>query len=186
MTDAELVARAANGDTPSFALLYERHWRAVYNYAWLLARSVPDAEDVTQECFLALARRPKSFDPERAQLRTWLLAVARNQALQRVGSRAHEALQPESDLADVGPGVEQELMRLERAAAVRRAFAALPLAQREALYLFEFEALSLVEVATILGIAPNAVKARVFRGRESLKRLLGPLRPALSLKGEDV
>jgi len=49
----------------------------------LLTQSVPDAEDITQESFLALIRRPDSFDPARAQLRTWLIAVVRRQYLGR-------------------------------------------------------------------------------------------------------
>ena len=47
----QLITRAAGGDKTAFELLYERHWTGVYSYAWLLARSVPDAEDITQECF---------------------------------------------------------------------------------------------------------------------------------------
>jgi len=54
----------------------------------------------------------------------------------------------------------------------------LPEQQREALYLFEFEGLKLSQIAEILEIEVNAVKARLFRGRENLKRLLEPFRPA--------
>ena len=70
LTDTELIDSAARGDRTAFESLYFRHWKAVYSYAWLLARSVADAEDITQECFLTLIRKPKSFDPARAQLRT--------------------------------------------------------------------------------------------------------------------
>lgn len=84
----------------------------------------------------------------------------------------------------IGPGLDEELMNLERAQAVQRALDMLPEAQREALYLFEFEGLSLADSAEVLGIDANAVKARLYRGREQLKRLLGPLRPALSWKSE--
>jgi RNA polymerase sigma-70 factor (ECF subfamily) len=67
---------------------------------------------------------------------------------------------------------------MERADAVRQAMNALPQAQREALYLFGFEGLSLSDVAGILGIEVNAVKARLYRGREQLKLLLAPLQTA--------
>lgn len=183
-TDTELIALTANGDRIALALLYERHWKAVYSYAWVLAQSVAEAEDVTQECFLALARRPKSFEPGRAQLRTWLLAVARNQFLQRVRNQARETVAGDGDERGIEPGLDEDLMSLERAEAVQKALAALPEAQREALYLFEFEGLSLAESAIVLGIDANAVKARLYRGREQLKRLLAPLRPALSWKSE--
>src|ERR1022692_1796805 len=88
VTDSQLIARAASGDLTAFELLYERHGNAVYRYAWLLCRSVPDAEDITQESFLALIRKPAA--PERAQLRTWLIAVARRQYLWRCRSSARE------------------------------------------------------------------------------------------------
>jgi RNA polymerase sigma-70 factor (ECF subfamily) len=184
MTDTELIARATDGDRTALALVYERHWKAVYTYAWVLAQSVVEAEDVTQECFLALVRRPKAFEPGRAQLRTWLLAVARNQHLQSVRNRSRETASDDGHEQGIPPGLDEELMSFERAEAVQKALAVLPEAQREALYLFEFEGLSLAESAVLLGIDANAVKARLYRGREQLKRLLGPLRPALSWKSE--
>ena len=176
MTDAQLLPRAAHGDTTAFELLYERHRTAVYRYCWLLSGSVADAEDVTQESFLALVRKPSAFDGERAQLRTWLIAVARRQYLGRRRSTVRES--DELRELSVPAGVEEELLRVERAEGVRRAMSMLPEQQREALYLFEFEGLKLSEIAEVLEIEVNAVKARLFRGRENLKRLLGPFRPA--------
>jgi len=167
-----LTTRIARGDAAAFQQLYERHWKPVYRFAWLLSGSAADAEDITQECFLALIRRTAVFDPARAQLRTWLIAVARHQHLNRCRHRAQAVAEEE----EAPVCVDEELIRLERADAVRRAVGALPLAQREALYLFEFEGLSLAQVAETLGIEPNAVKARLFRARDQLKRLLAPLR----------
>ena len=89
------------------------------------------------------------------------------------------------ETSEVPAGVDEELIRLESADAVRRAVEALPPAQREALYLFEFEGLSLADAAVVLEIEPNAVKARLYRAREQLRRLLAPLRPALNQKSED-
>lgn len=174
-TDAQLTARAAGGDRIAFQLLYQRHWKAVYSYAWLLTRSIPDAEDVTQECFLALMRKPPSCDPARAQLRTWLIAVVRRQHLGRCRDSGRESGSAELDRIQIAAGLDEGLIRAERAAAVRHALAALPAAQQEALYLFEFEGLSLADVAGILEIETNAVKARLYRGREQLKQLLKPL-----------
>jgi RNA polymerase sigma-70 factor (ECF subfamily) len=179
VTDAQLISRAAGGDLTAFELLYERHGRAVYRYAWLLSRSVADAEDITQESFLALMRKPKAYDPARAQLRTWLIAVVRRQYLGRCRSSAREMSSDDLE-SPVAAGFDEELVRLERAEAVRQAVGALPQMQREALYLFEFEGLSLAEVAEILNIEANAVKARLYRAREQLKRQLASLRPAKS------
>jgi RNA polymerase sigma-70 factor, ECF subfamily len=184
-TDAELTARIARGDSAAFQLLYERHWSAVYRFAWILAGSVADAEDITQECFLALIRRPAFFDPNRAQLRTWLIAIARNQHLQRRRNLAREDGSAGIDETIVLAALDEDLIRLERADAVRRAVDALPQHQREALYLFEFEGLSLADIAVVLEIEPNAVQARLFRARERLKRLLAPFAPAADRKSEE-
>jgi len=173
--DAQLIGKAARGDRDAFEILYERHWKAVYSYAWLLTQSVPDAEDITQECFLALIRKPDAFDPDRAQLRTWLIAVVRRQHLGRNRRSARESDSDGLQEVQVAAGFEEELMRMERASAVREAMIALPRAQRETLYLFDFEGLSLSDVAGILEIEVNAVKARLHRGREQLKILLAPL-----------
>jgi len=156
----------------------------VYRFAWLLTSSVADAEDVTQECFLALIRKPALFDPSRSQLRTWLIAIARNQHLQRLRKLARQGGSAGLDKADLPAALDEELIRLERADAVRRAVDVLPPLQREALYLFEFEGLSLADIAIVLEIEPNAVKARLYRAREQLKRLLAPLRPAAGWRSE--
>ncbi len=172
LTDIGLISRAAGGDAPAFQSLYDRHWKAVYSYAWLLTRSVSDAEDVTQECFLALLHKPGAFDPARAALRTWLIAIVRRQCFTRYRNLRHEAGSEELEHARTEAGFDAELIHQERASAVRAAVNALPQAQREALYLFEFEGLSLTEAAEVLEIEVNAVKARIFRAREQLKRSL--------------
>jgi RNA polymerase sigma-70 factor (ECF subfamily) len=182
MEDTELISRLGRGDRAAFGLLYERHAKAVYNFARILVQSVPDAEDVTQECFLVLVRQPRSFDPALSQLRTWLLAVARNQALQRRRNRGRDLFLDGIAEPGLAPVAVSDLMELERAQAVRAALAQLLDTQREALYLFDFEGLSLAETASVLAIEPNAVKARLFRAREQMKRLLLPLQPALSWK----
>jgi RNA polymerase sigma-70 factor (ECF subfamily) len=180
MTDAQLLLRTAKGDSTAFELLYERHRKAVYRYCWLLSGSVADAEDVVQECFLALVRKAGTVDPARAQLRTWLIAVARRQWLLRArrGKRGEIRSLEDPEEFSIPAGLEQELLRVERAEAVRRALDALPAAQREAVYLFEFEGLRMQEIAAVLEIEVNTVKGRLFRGRENLKQLLKPFRPA--------
>lgn len=136
--------------------------------------SVADAKDITQECFLALVRKACLFDPRRAQLRTWLIAVARNPCLHRCRNLWREDTKAEAD-AWAPPKGDEELIQVERDEMVRNAVRALPQSQREALYLFEFEELSLAQTAEILGIEPNAVKARLYPARERLKLTLRPL-----------
>ncbi len=65
-TDADLLKRAARGEESAFAVLYERHRAAIYRFAYRFLGSRTLAEDVTQECFLALVRRPEGYQPEKA------------------------------------------------------------------------------------------------------------------------
>jgi RNA polymerase sigma factor (sigma-70 family) len=117
----------------AFQLLYERHWCAVYRFAWLLTSSVPDAEDITQKSFLALIRKTAFFDPARAQLRTWLIAIASNQHLQPRRHLTREDATADVEKPIAGAALDEELIRLERAESLRRAIEALPTPQREEL-----------------------------------------------------
>lgn len=132
--------------------------------------------------FQILYERHAAFDPERAQLRTWMLSVTRNLCL-RHKQRNRRAEQLEVEPFARTATIEQALMRNEVEGAVRNAVDALPQAQREAVFLFEFEGLSLKEVSSVLNIDTNAVKARLHRGREQLKRLLAELKPELKRVG---
>lgn len=185
MTDAELLARSLRGDEAAFQILYERHVKAVFSFAWVIMNSRADAEDITQESFLVLMRKAAVFDPAKAQLRTWMLSVTRHLCLQhKQRSCRTEQLQaePRSQVATV----EQAAIANEIESAVRLAVEALPDAQREAVFLFEFEGLSLKEVSSVLDIDSNAVKARLYRGREQLKRSLAGFKPEIKgiVRGE--
>jgi DNA-directed RNA polymerase specialized sigma24 family protein len=93
------------------------------------------------------------------------MAITRNLYYQRCRTLCRE--EPSNQIVDPGyfVNIEHDLIRGEIAAAVRSAVAALPLPQREAVFLFEFEGLSLAESAAILGIEANAMKARLHRAR---------------------
>jgi RNA polymerase sigma-70 factor, ECF subfamily len=173
--DAKLLAKARRGDEASFLDLYHRYRRPVFQFAWRLTGSEAAAEDVAQESFLALLEGA-DYDPAQGALRTYLLGIARHRALRRVRVAEREA----DETADgSGPSAEPDALRMlldaERAEMVGRAICALPVAQREALILFEYEELSLDEIAQVTGCESGAVKARLFRARESLRRRLAPL-----------
>jgi RNA polymerase sigma-70 factor, ECF subfamily len=175
----ELVGRAARGDETAFLLVYERHRTPVFRFACRLLGSKALAEDVTQECFLSLMRKPQLFDPQRASLRSYLCGAARYIALRQLRLLAREAGEELPEELRTSPGGEEPLRRLldaEAAEAVRRAIAALPPLQREALLLFEYEGMSLGAIADATEVEVGVVKSRLHRGRENLRRLLAPWR----------
>lgn len=177
-SDERLLERASRGDEAAFTQLYRRHRDAVFRFAYRLLGARNLAEDVTQECFLSLIQRPAGFDPTRAALRTYLYAAVRNQALKHFRrERDHIALEDLLSEAPLAAGANGPLPRLlaeELTLEVQRAIAALPPLQREALILFEYEELSLAEIALVVGAEVGTVKARLFRAREGLRRALAP------------
>ncbi len=178
--DPDLLKQAASGDRSAFDDLYARHSRAVFDFAWRFTRSVPAAEDITQDVFVIMLLDAGRFKPERSSLRSWLLGITRNQALKR-----HRKLSPEQPLdleieggAAVNRTPLEEMLSGEVSAAVSAAVGSLPPLQREALILFEYEGLAMTEIAELAGVDLPAVKSRLHRARERLRALLGPLQLA--------
>lgn len=178
-SDRGLLERIHAGDEDAFLLLYERHRRPVFRFAYRMVGAVPVAEDVVQECFLVILTHPMRFDPARASLRTFLCAIARNLSLKQLRKRGQETLTDEvpepaeAAAADAGP--LRQLMEGERSTAVQDAVGALPPLQREVIVLFEYEGHSLAEIAEIVAADTGTVKARLHRARERLRRQLAPL-----------
>jgi len=161
----------------SFADLYRLHRSGVYAAAYRISGRAADAEDVTQDVFVRLWRRPESFDSRRGGLGPYLRLMARSRALdlwrsQQAGGRARERLEllgaPEDDSADGRPAAMAELG--EERAAVRAALGRLPLEQREALVLSYWGGLDAKQVAARSGVPFGTAKSRMRLGLEKLRR----------------
>ncbi len=183
--EAELLLKAGRGDESAFLLLYERHRTPVFRFACRMLGSAPLAEDVTQECFLSVLRRPEAFRAERASLRTYLCAIARHLALKQLRKRGQETVMDDPPDEPKGAAwaapVEdplQAVMGDETASAVRQAVEALPPLQREAVVLFEYQEMSLADIAAACDIDVGTVKSRLHRARERLRRTLAPFLPS--------
>ena len=179
MTDEQLLENAAAGDETAFALLYQRHRDLVFRFTCRLLQSHEAAEEITHDCFLSLIKEPQRFKADRgkASLRTYLCAAARNLAFKRL-RRANSGA-PLDDFSErlTIPDSQQPLRRLldaEASGAVRKAIGELPPLQREALILFEYEELSLAEIAEVVGADVGTVKSRLYRARARLRVALAP------------
>jgi RNA polymerase sigma-70 factor, ECF subfamily len=176
-TDELLLQKAGEGDQAAFLELYDRYREPIFRFAYRLLGSVEIAEDVTHDCFLSLIRKPENFRPERASLKTYLYAAARNLAMKHFRNQGRETgLDEVNEEPKESPrrGPLRKLLDEELATQVREAIFSLPPLQREALILFEYEGLSLNEVAEIAGTDAGAIKARLYRAREGLRRILQP------------
>jgi RNA polymerase sigma-70 factor, ECF subfamily len=174
-TDDVLLERALVGDPAAFLQVYQRHRDAVYRFAYRLSGTVETAEDITHDCFLSLMSRPGEFNPELASLRTYLFSAARNLWLKQLRKSGREfALDEVSEdrLEPLATEPIDDLLESELVARVRDAVLSLPPLQQEALVLYEYEELSLSEIAVAVGAEIGTVKARLHRARERLRRSL--------------
>lgn len=158
---------------------FDLHKDAVYRFAWRMTNSPAMAEDIVQEVFLGLLRRPDGFDPNLGNLRAFLFGAARNQVRKRWREEDRWAeLDADDFFAPVFDPAAGEI-----AAHVGAAIQSLPLLQREVLILSEYEDLSLEEIAQAVDAEIGTVKSRLFRARENLRRALAPLRDIRSSYG---
>jgi RNA polymerase sigma-70 factor, ECF subfamily len=153
---------------------FRNHKDVVFRFVCRMTGSRSAAEDIVQECFMALWRKPEAYDPRRGKLRAFLLGVARNLVLKRWrDARPHEAL--DETLGDeMLICLPLDIAENERAEAVERAVLALPQLQREVVVLAEYEEMSLEEIAQATGAEIAAVKSRLHRARQNLRRMLAP------------
>jgi RNA polymerase sigma-70 factor (ECF subfamily) len=180
VSDAELMRRVGRGDEDAFRQLFRRHHGPLYRFSYRMAGPAA-AEDVVQDCFLSLLRRPAAYDPERGSVRTYLYGIARHLLFRHFRRSGVE--QPiDDETADERPGSfdrpDRALERRETSQEVAAAVGLLPPLQREALVLFEYEERSLAEIAEIVGAEVGTVSARLHRARERLRRQLRHLLPA--------
>jgi RNA polymerase sigma-70 factor (ECF subfamily) len=181
LADQELLAAAARGDQAAFSQLYQRYRNRVYGFAYRMLGTQEVAEDVMHEAFLALIRQPERYQAERGSLLTFLCAVARNHIYQHLRHQERYAPEPvetsdEYEEARVRYSFDPltDLLERELAAVVEAALAKLPVAQREAIVLREYQELSYEEIATVIGADTNVVKARLYRARQALAKRLAP------------
>jgi RNA polymerase sigma-70 factor (ECF subfamily) len=135
------------------------------------------AEDITHDCFLSLIKKPENFTPGRASMRTYLFSAARNLWFKQLRKLGRESAMDDFDENQFIAESKEPLRSLlddELALKVKEAVSGLPPLQREALVLFEYEGLSLGEIASIVGADVGAVKSRLHRGRERLRNALQP------------
>jgi RNA polymerase sigma factor (sigma-70 family) len=171
-TDEALLALAGRSET-AFMLLSERHREVIFRVALRLTNSVAAAEDITRECFLGLLDAPGCFDPAKGSLRTYLYGAVRSLARRYDGLRDGDADLEDTEI-DEAAEVSQMFLQQVQSQVIRQPISTLPLPQREALILFQYEELPLEEISAILGIEVGAVKSRLHWAHARLKRILTP------------
>lgn len=162
------------GDKSEILALYERYRLPLYRYAYRMTGSAGQAaEDLVHDCFVELLRGKVPF--QSGELRAYLFGVVRMLYRRRFLRGQPPVFDDLAELPALNPEQLAGVEMAERGAAVARALNALPPLQREALVLFEYEELSLEEIAQIAEVEVGTIKARLYRARENMRRQLAPL-----------
>lgn len=164
-----LLSAIRTGDEQAMAQLYERYSSVVYSVALRVLGDTGAAEDILQDIFIQLWRRPDVFDASRGSLPAWLAVIARNRAIDVLRKR-----RPESNLGDMVVSVEPDLASdadWKRALeGIRSVLGTMPPTQRSALEMAFFDGLTHAEIAEKTGVALGTVKTRIRSGLLSLRK----------------
>jgi RNA polymerase sigma-70 factor (ECF subfamily) len=177
-TDPELAERLKRRDPQAMADLYDRYGRLVYSVILRIVRDATTAEDLAQETFLRVWNRAQAFDSERGALGPWLLAVARNRAIDyvrsvdgRMSRSAYELVEMENPalFADL----ERQMVTSDQARRIREALTKLNSSQRSVIELAYFEGLSQTEMAEKMNQPLGTIKTWVRAALKNLREELG-------------
>lgn len=171
-SDASLVVAVARWHEPALAEVYRRHGGAVHALARRILRSEPPAEEVTQEVFLDLWRKPEKFDAQRGTLRSFLLARTHGRSVDVVRSeeaRKRREERTSREAATASYDIDREVWDMTVAEQVKDALGALPDELRRPIELAYFGGRTYQEVAVMLDQPEGTVKSRIRSGLGRLR-----------------
>jgi RNA polymerase sigma-70 factor (ECF subfamily) len=174
-SDLLLAQKAANGSMSAFETLYTRHNRRVYGICLRMMQNTAEAEDLTQEVFIQLYRKIKSFRGESA-FTTWLHRMTVNQVLMHLRRRnvRDEKTTDDGEIPDqVVPGTENfQKMPIVDRLALDKAVGQLPPGYRTIFVLHDVEGFEHEEIAKMLGLSIGTSKSQLHKARMKLRDLL--------------
>ena len=176
-TAAPGAAPGAAGPAADHAVtvLYHRHYAALVREAALLVGDAATAEDVVQDCFIALHRawwRVRDAGSALFYLRRSVINTSRSVLRRRAVADRHPPL-PAPPL----PSAEDSALAVAQLSAVRAALRALPARQREVLVLRYYADLPETQIAAVLGISRGSVKVHAARAKDALRAALADSGP---------
>jgi RNA polymerase sigma-70 factor (ECF subfamily) len=182
LADEDLMQLVRRGDARAFEIVYDRHSTAAFSLAYRMVGSRGAAEDVVQEAFISLWRSGARYDRARGSVRTWVLGIVHNRAIDGLRRSTVHAKRRASD-----EGIEErfaakertdtEVARRDEAREVQLALDELPAEQSKAIELAYFGGFTHAEIANMLDTPIGTIKGRIRLGLEKLRGRLGTLAP---------
>jgi RNA polymerase sigma-70 factor (ECF subfamily) len=178
LADEDLIARVHEGDAGAFEVIFDRHADAAFSLAYRMCGRRVTAEDVVQEAFLSLWRSGARYDRARGSVRSWVLGVVHNRAIDLF---RRDSVRTSRDVSDEGAvermaaadSTEHEVQRRDSASQVRGALQDLPDDQRQVIELAYFGGFTHSEIAEQLKLPAGTVKGRMRLGLTKLRLSLG-------------
>lgn len=179
LDDASLVRLVESGNENALGEIYDRYGRLVYSLAFNVLGDEARAEETTQDVFLRVWRKADTYQPNQGKVVAWLASIARHRAIDILRAQKKR---PEGNLSawaveDIlglkdPDDVEEKAETGQRQERVRRALAALPESQRQALAYAYFQGYSHSQIATALDEPLGTVKTRIRLAMHKLRELL--------------
>jgi len=183
--DHAAIRAVLSGDKEAYGTLVARHSHNLFRLAFRITGNEADAEEVVQDAFLRGYQKLETFQ-SRSNFGTWIYRIAARCALDRMNNRKVEGAgriaeeidpqQGNAQMADQTAGPERLLLSREIGTMQETAMHSLTPIERTAFVLRHMENLATEEIASALGVAPNAAKQAVFRAVQKLRRRLAGLR----------
>ena len=177
LADEEVMQLVQRGDPRAFELLYDRHGGAAYSLAYRIVGKQAAAEDVVQEALLSIWRSRRRYDPTRGSVRTWILGIVHNRAIDglrrsSVHDRRRESLDVVEERFEARERTDVEVARREEARSVRGALETLPTEQRQTIELAYFGGFTQSQIAELMDEPVGTVKGRMRLGLDKMRREL--------------
>jgi len=177
LADEEVMQLVGEGDPRAFELLYDRHGGAAFSLSYRMVGDRVTAEDVAQEAFLSIWRSRMRYDQSRGSVRTWVLGIVHNRAIDalRRGAlhdRRKEKLEVVEERHEAKERTDVEAACREEARSVRSALDTLPVDQRRTIELAYFGGFSHSQIAELLDEPIGTIKGRMRLGLDKLRNQL--------------
>ena len=177
LADEEVMQLVQSGNPRAFELLYDRHGGAAFSLAYRMVGNRVTAEDVTQEAFLSIWRSRLRYDQARGSVRTWVLGIVHNRAIDAlrrsfVHDRRRETMDGVEERHEAPERTEVEAARREEARSIRSALDTLPDEQRRTIELAYFGGFSHSQISELLEEPIGTVKGRMRLGLDKMRRQL--------------
>lgn len=178
-TDVQVIIALQQGNINALGIVYDRYGAVVYRLALRMLANPAEAEDLTQEVFLAFWRGVNKYDPDRGTLLVFLLIITRSRALNRFKQQnsqrnLYEKFGNYLSRANNHPGMESVTLN-ELSERMGAALQQLPTAQKQVLEMGYYQGKSQAEIAQELSIPLGTVKTRSRQGLLKLQQLLRDL-----------